>query len=83
MQHASADVKMHSDRGVLRTSAPIQEITACDGAPCHGTVGAVIYPPLRVLRGHATKAQKTATKTQMHFQQKRKCKIDKTQLRNL
>jgi len=28
--------------------------------------------------GHGKKAQKTATKKQMYFQQNRKCKIDKT-----
>ena len=30
------------------------------------------------LKGRAMKAQKTATKTQVYFQQKRKCKINKT-----
>jgi len=31
--------------------------------------------------GRVMKAQKTATKTQIYFQQKRKCKIDKTATR--
>jgi len=30
------------------------------------------------INGHDMKAQKTATKTQMYFQQKRKCRINKT-----
>jgi len=37
-----------------------------------------ICAPSHNFAGHAMKAQKTATKTQMYFQQKRKCGINKT-----